>query len=227
MDDQIDGGSAASDSNRGRRSLRRVETSSHKAFCGCDGSNGSWRSSLRWVKSTSHEICWVATGLKRCSHETVFGGETFFESLPAPHKMSNQGRLLLASPPPPPQSPTPPPPLPPQPPQPHHRIRNRCPCGECFVRREFNSPGECSFRAKAPVAVSTATTAIAITAGECSHQRLHQPLPPPTLPKSRRLRLFQRTLLSRRCRQGYSSWGSGSVTEGGARRRYRRGRRQV
>ena len=53
------------------------------------------------------------------------------------------------------------------------------------------------------------------------------PPPPPPLPKSRLLRLIRRTLLSRRCRQSYSSWGSGSVREGGARRRYQRGRRQV
>ena len=64
---------------------------------------------MRWVKRTSHEICWVATGLKRCSHVTVFGGKSFFDSLPSPHKTSNQRRLLLASPPPPPQPPTPPP----------------------------------------------------------------------------------------------------------------------
>ena len=156
---------------------------------------------------------------KRCSHETVFGGKNFFESLPSPHKTSNQRRLLLASPPPPP-----PPPLPPLP---HHHRRNRCPCGECFVRREFITPGACSFRAKAAVAVGAATTAIAITSGESSRPRLHQPLPPPPPPKSRRLRLIRRMLLSRWCRQRCSSWGSGSVTEGGARRRYRRGRRQV
>ena len=207
---------AQSDFNRGCRSLGRLETSSHEAFCSCDGSNESWRSSLQWVKRTSHERSWVATGRKRYSHETVFGGETFFESLPSPHKTSNQRRLLLASPPPPPP-----------PPQPHHRSRNRCPCSECFVRREFITPGEYSFRAKAAVAVGAATTAIAITSGESSHQGLlHQPLPPPPLPKSRRLRLIRRTLLSRRCRQSYSSWGSGSVSEGGARRHYRRGRRQ-
>ena len=138
------------------------------------------------LKRTFHEICWVATGRKRCAHETIFGGKSFFESLPSPHKTSNQRRLLLASllPPPPP---TPPPPLPPLPPQPHHRRRNPCPCGECFVRREFNTPGECSFHAKAAVAVGADTTAIAITSGE-SHQRLHQPLPPPPPPKSPRLR---------------------------------------
>ena len=81
----------------------------NEAFFGCDGSKGSWRNSLRWVKRTSHEICWVAKGLTRCSQETVFGGKSFFESLPSPHKTSNQQRLLLASPPPP----TPPPPIPP------------------------------------------------------------------------------------------------------------------
>ena len=131
-------------SSRGRRSLRRVETSSHEAFCGCNGSNGSWRSSLRWVKRTSHEICWVATGLKKCSHETVFAGKSFFVSLPSPHTTSNQRRLLLVSPPPPPPPTPPPTPPPPLPPRPHQGRRNRCPCGEC------------SFRAKAAVAVGAA-----------------------------------------------------------------------
>ena len=56
------------------------------------------------------------------------------------------------------------------------------------------------------------------------HQRLHQPFPPPPPPKSRGLQLIRRPLLSRWCRQSYSSWGNGSVTQGGARRRYRRGR---
>ena len=159
---------------------------------------------------------------KSCSYETVFAGKSFFELLPSPHKMSNQLRLLLASPPPPPPPPTPPPPLPPQP---HHRRRNRCPCGECFVRRGFNTPGECSFRAKAAVAVGAATTAIAITSGESSHQRLHQPLPPMPPPKSRRLRQIRRTSLSRqyRCRASTrNSYGRGI-----ARRRYRKGRRQA
>ena len=137
-----DGGSAEIDFNRGHRSSR-------------------------WVKRTSQETSWLAMGRKRYSHETVFGGESFFQLLPSPHKMSNQRRLLLASPPPPPQRPTPPP-LPPLPSQPHHRRRNRCPCGECFVRREFNTPGECSFHAKAAVAVGAATTAIAINSGESS-----------------------------------------------------------
>ena len=40
-------------------------------------------------------------GLKRCPHEAVFAGKSFFESLPSsPHKTSNQRRLHLASPPP-------------------------------------------------------------------------------------------------------------------------------
>ena len=77
---------------------------------------------------------------------------------------------------------------PPLPPQPHHRRRNRCPCGECFVRRKFNTPGECSFHAKAAVAVGGDANAITTTSGESSHQRLHQPLPPLPPPKSPRLR---------------------------------------
>ena len=158
---------------------------------------------MRWVKTTSHEICWVATGRKKCAHETVFGCKSFFESLPSPHKTSNQRRLLLASPPPQPL-----PPLPPLPPQPHHRRRNGCPCGECFVRWEFNTLGECSFHVKAAVAVVAATPAIAITSGECSHQQLHQPLPPLPPPKSRRLRLTRWTLLSLWSRQSYYYWGN-------------------
>ena len=107
---------------------------------------------------------WQRVSKDARSHETVFCGKSFFKSRPSPHKTSNQRRLLLASPPPPPPSPP-------------HRRRNRCPCGESFVRREFNTPGECSFRAKAAVAVGAATTAIAITSGKSSHQRLHQPSP--------------------------------------------------
>ena len=52
-------------------------------------------------------------------------------------------------------------------------------------------------------------------------------LRPPPPPESRRLRLIRQTLLSRRCQLCYNSWGSGSVTEGGARRSYRRGRQQA
>ena len=37
------------------------------------------------------------------------------------------------------------------PPPPGHRHRNRCHCGECIVRREFNTPTECSFHTKAAV----------------------------------------------------------------------------
>ena len=80
------------------------------------------------------------------------------------------------------------PPLPPLPPQPHHRRRNRGPCGESCVRREFNTLGECSFHAKAEVAVDAATIAVTITSGRSSHHRLHQPRPPPLPPKSLRLR---------------------------------------
>ena len=39
------------------------------------------------------------------------------------------------------------------PPLSHHRRHNRCPCGECCVRRGFNTPGKGSFRAKAAFAV--------------------------------------------------------------------------
>ena len=39
------------------------------------------------------------------------------------------------------------------PPPPHRRHRNRCPCGECCVRREFSTPGKVSFPAKAALAV--------------------------------------------------------------------------
>ena len=52
---------------------------------------------------------------------------------------------------------------PPLPPPPQQRRRNRCPCSECCVRRESNTPGECSFHAKAAVVVDAATTAITIT----------------------------------------------------------------
>ena len=107
-----------------------------------------------------------------------------------------------------------PPLLPPLPPQLHQRRRNRCPGGECFVRPEFNTPGECTFHAKATVAVGAATTAIAITSGESSYQLRHQPLPPLPPLESRRLQLTRRTLLSLWSRQSYYSWGSGSVTEG-------------
>ena len=107
-----------------------------------------------------------------------------------------------------------PPPLPPLPPQPHHRRRNRCPCGECFVRRELNTPGECSFHAKAAVAVIAAAPAIAITSGESSNQLLHQPLSPLPPPKLRQLRLTRRTSLSLWSWQSYYSWRSGSVTGG-------------
>ena len=183
----------------------------------------SFRRSFITSQEGVTRLCKFNAGLKSYSHEAVFAGKSFSESLPSPHKTCNQPRLLPASPPTPP----PPPPLPPLPPQPHHRRRNRCPCGECFVRRKFITPGECSFHAKTAVAVGVATPAIAITSGESSHQRLQQPLLPPPPPKSRRLRLLQRTLLPRRCRQSYYSWGSGSVTEGGARRRYLRERRQA
>ena len=70
--------------------------------------------------------------------------------------------------------------------------------------------------------MGAATTASAITSGKSFHQRLHQPLPPLPPPKSRRLRLIRRTLLSRWSRQSYYCWGSRSVTEG-ARWRYRGG----
>ena len=72
----------------------------------------------------------------------------------------------------PPQTP---PPLPPVQPQPQQRHRNRCPCGECCVGREFNTPGEFSFHAKAAVVVD-ATTAITIT------NRPRGILPPSTPP---------------------------------------------
>ena len=39
------------------------------------------------------------------------------------------------------------------PPPPHRRHRNRCPCGECCVRRELSTPDEVSFPAKAALAV--------------------------------------------------------------------------
>ena len=39
------------------------------------------------------------------------------------------------------------------PPPPPHRRRDRCPCGECCVRRELSSPGEVGFPAKAALAV--------------------------------------------------------------------------
>ena len=39
------------------------------------------------------------------------------------------------------------------PPPPHRCQRNRCPCSECCVRREFSTTGEVSFRAKAALAV--------------------------------------------------------------------------
>ena len=38
-------------------------------------------------------------------------------------------------------------------PLPHRRHRNRCPCSECCVRREFSTTGEVSFPAKAALAV--------------------------------------------------------------------------
>ena len=79
---------------------------------------------------------------------------------------------------------SPPPPLSPLPPLPHHHRRNRCLCGECCVRREFNSPAECKFHAKAAVSVETATNAITITSGGSLQHRLNQPLPPPPPLKS-------------------------------------------
>ena len=38
-------------------------------------------------------------------------------------------------------------------PIPRRRHGNRCPCGECCVRREFSTPGEVSFPARAAHAV--------------------------------------------------------------------------
>ena len=73
-----------------------------EAFCGRNGSRGSWRSSGRWVKRTSHEIFWVATSLKRCSHETVLVVKAF----------SSRSHHLAPPPPPPPAPPATPPPAP-------------------------------------------------------------------------------------------------------------------
>ena len=109
-----------------------------------------------------------------------------------------------------------PPPLIQLPQQPHHRCQNCCPRGECYVRREFNAPGECSVHAKAAIAVGapTPTAAIAITSGQSSHLRLHLLLRPQPPPESRRLRLIRQTLLSRRSQQCYYSWGSGESWKG-------------
>ena len=60
-----------------------------------DGSRGSWWSSLRWVKTTSFEIYWVATGQKRCAHNNVFGGKSFFQSLPSQHKRATNDEFSL------------------------------------------------------------------------------------------------------------------------------------
>ena len=87
----------------------------------------------------------------------------------------------------------PPVPLPP----PHRRRQNRCPCGECFLCQEFNTPGECIFHAKAAVAVDGATTAITTTSGGSS--------------------------VGGQALDHYSR-GSGSVMEGSERRSYRRRR---
>ena len=128
------------------------------------------------------------------------------------------------------QPPPTPPPLPPVPPQPQQRCRNRCPCGECCAGREFNTPGEFSFHAKAAVAVDAATTAITTT----DHpRRILSPSTPPTPPPTAAAEVAMITLgpvdvaIAAVSTQSYYSWGSGSVTEVGARRSYRRGRRQV
>ena len=101
-------------------------------------------------KSSFHQ---TSSGCNCSSRETISGGKTRFRT-------SHQPPL--------------PPPLPPPP---RRHSRNRCPCGECFARPEFNTPGDCSFRAKAAVAVEAVTNAIAITSGGSPRHRLHQPLP--------------------------------------------------
>ena len=86
-------------------------------------------------KSSFHQ---TSSGCNCSSRETISGGKTRFRT-------SHQPPL--------------PPPLPPPP---RRHSRNRCPCGECFARPEFNTPGDCSFRAKAAVAVEAVTNAITI-----------------------------------------------------------------
>ena len=75
-----------------------------------------------------------------------------------------------------------PPPLPPVQPQPQQRHRNRCPCGECCVCREFNTPGEFSFHAKAAVVVDAAAAAITITNRSRGILPPSTPLTPPPAP---------------------------------------------
>ena len=122
------------------------------------------------------------------------------------------------------------PPIPPVPPQPQQRRRNRCPCGGCCVGREFNTPGEFSFHAKAAVAVDAATTAITTT----DHpRRILPPSTPSTPPPTAAAEIAMITLnpadiaIAAAWTQNYYSWGSGSFTEAGARGSYRRGRRQA
>ena len=128
------------------------------------------------------------------------------------------------------QPPPTPPPLPPVQPQPQQHHRNRCPCGECCVGREYNTPGEFSFHAKAAVAVGAPTTAITTT----DHpRRILPPSTPPTPPPVAAAEITRITMnpvdvaIATVSTQSYNTWGSGRVTERGMRRHYRRGRRQA
>ena len=93
--------------------------------------------------------------------------------------------LLLASPPPPPP-PLALPPLPALPSQPNHHRRNCCPCGKCFVRPEFNTPGECSFHGKAAVAVGEPPPPSPSPPANTPTNDSTTPPPPPTASAGRR-----------------------------------------
>ena len=141
---------------------------------------------------------------KRCSHVTVFGGKSFFEPHPSPHKTNNQRRFLLASPSPPPTPPPPPPP----------------PESLPLRRRQLSREGS--------------------GCGGRSHhwihhhlQRILPPTTPPAPPPAASAEIATITInpadvaIAAVSTQSYYSWGRRSVTEGGERRRYRRGRRQA
>ena len=128
------------------------------------------------------------------------------------------------------QPPPTPPPLPPVPPQPQRRRRNRCPCSECCVHRESNTPGKCSFHAMAAVVVDTATTAITIT----NHPRgILPPSTPPTPPPAAAAEIAMITInpadvaIAAVSTQSYYAWGAvvlrngacGGITGGGGGRR--------
>ena len=115
----------------------------------------------------------------------------------------------------------------------HHNPRSAAGIAALVANTVFAgnlTPGECSFHAKAAVAVDAATTAITITVHP---RRIHPPSTPPTPPLTAAAEMAMITInpvdaaITAVSTQSYYSWVSGSFTEGGARRSYQRGRRQA